>query len=256
MRALQEAEQRAMRAGLGHAVQIEPGIDLLPAPRELRSLAAADRRQRRRLAVLAMPASLRRRRLVAVMQRALARRAALSFRRVGRRLRQRGRLRNGLTCFATLSHSARSSSLSARLRRGGVGMSRHSSSTVRRFIDVVAEAADVRGGASNRGTGLTLGRGCRQRHRLCHRRPARLAWRTAAFVAAAGASSGLAPFGHPSADRPAETALRSSPTAARPARHLACPRATGSRLFGTSMTKRAPCFSRPATRPASAPAPK
>ena len=34
---------------LRHAVQIEPGIDLLAAARQMRSLAAADRRQRRRL---------------------------------------------------------------------------------------------------------------------------------------------------------------------------------------------------------------
>jgi hypothetical protein len=32
-------------------------------------------------------------------------------------------LRSGLICFATLSHSARSSSLSGRLRRGGAGNS-------------------------------------------------------------------------------------------------------------------------------------
>ena len=31
MRALQESEQHAMRAGLRHAVQIEPGVDLLAA---------------------------------------------------------------------------------------------------------------------------------------------------------------------------------------------------------------------------------
>src|SRR3954451_12695920 len=35
----------------------------------------------------------------------------------------RCRLRNGLTCLATLSHSARSSSLRPRLRRGGSGNS-------------------------------------------------------------------------------------------------------------------------------------
>ena len=49
MGALQEAEQRAMRPRLRHAVQVEPGIDLLPAARQMRPLAAADRRQRRRL---------------------------------------------------------------------------------------------------------------------------------------------------------------------------------------------------------------
>jgi hypothetical protein len=35
----------------------------------------------------------------------------------------RGCLRSGLTCLATLSHSARSSSLKTRLRRGGTGIS-------------------------------------------------------------------------------------------------------------------------------------
>ena len=35
----------------------------------------------------------------------------------------RCRLRSGLTCLATLSHSARSSSLRPRLRRGGSGNS-------------------------------------------------------------------------------------------------------------------------------------
>ena len=49
MGALQEAEQRAMRARLRHAVQVEPGVDLLAPARQMRPLAAADRRQRRRL---------------------------------------------------------------------------------------------------------------------------------------------------------------------------------------------------------------
>ena len=49
MGALQEAEQRPMRPRLRHAVQVEPGIDLLPPARQMRPLAAADRRQRRRL---------------------------------------------------------------------------------------------------------------------------------------------------------------------------------------------------------------
>src|SRR3954454_21808217 len=46
----------------------------------------------------------------------------------------RCRLRNGLTCLATLSHSARSSSLRPRLRRGGSGNSGIKSGR-RRFID-------------------------------------------------------------------------------------------------------------------------
>ena len=49
MGALQEAEQRAMRARLRHAVQVEPGVDLLSSARQMRPLAAADWRQRRRL---------------------------------------------------------------------------------------------------------------------------------------------------------------------------------------------------------------
>src|ERR1043166_9033406 len=49
MGALQEAEQRPMRPRLRHAVEVEPGVDLLPPTRQMRSLAAADWRQRRRL---------------------------------------------------------------------------------------------------------------------------------------------------------------------------------------------------------------
>jgi hypothetical protein len=46
--ALQKAEQRAMGARLRHAMQVEPGIDLLPPARQLRALATPERRQRRR----------------------------------------------------------------------------------------------------------------------------------------------------------------------------------------------------------------
>ena len=49
MGALQETEQCAMRPHLRHAVQVEPGVDLLSSARQMRPLAAADRRQRRRL---------------------------------------------------------------------------------------------------------------------------------------------------------------------------------------------------------------
>src|SRR5207237_597035 len=41
MRALQEAEQRAMCPRLRHAVQVEPGIDLLSPARQMRPVAAA-----------------------------------------------------------------------------------------------------------------------------------------------------------------------------------------------------------------------
>ena len=46
--ALQEARKRAVGAGLRHAMQVEPGFDLLAAARQLRALAASQRRQRRR----------------------------------------------------------------------------------------------------------------------------------------------------------------------------------------------------------------
>src|ERR1700722_7439503 len=48
MGALQEPEQCPVRAGLGHAVQIKPGIDFLPSARKLRTLATPKRDQRRR----------------------------------------------------------------------------------------------------------------------------------------------------------------------------------------------------------------
>src|SRR3954469_11072398 len=48
MGALQKAEQRTMRPRLRHAMQVEPCIDLLAPARQMRPLAAADRRQRRR----------------------------------------------------------------------------------------------------------------------------------------------------------------------------------------------------------------
>src|SRR5438093_13325959 len=57
----------------------------------------------------------------------------------------RCRLRNGLTCLATLSHSARASSLRPRLRRGGSGNSGIKLDR-RRFIDdgdIGADGADA-----------------------------------------------------------------------------------------------------------------
>jgi hypothetical protein len=44
------------------------------------------------------------------------------------------RLRSGLTCLATLSHNARSSSLRPRLRRGGGGVNSVIEFEGRRFI--------------------------------------------------------------------------------------------------------------------------
>ena len=115
--ALKERQQRAMRPGLRHAVQIEPAFDLFPAARQLRAFAAAQWRQRRRLIRLedfcgpcrfagcfGKPADF-------------AAAGGSSTGAVGA-FGARGFFRSGLTCFATLSHSARSSSLSARLRRG------------------------------------------------------------------------------------------------------------------------------------------
>ena len=43
-----KSEQRAVGARLRHAMQVEPGIDLLPPTRKLRALATSERRQRRR----------------------------------------------------------------------------------------------------------------------------------------------------------------------------------------------------------------
>src|SRR3954447_22278782 len=46
---LQERLQRAMRPALGHAMQIETGVNLLAAARQLRALAPTQRHERRRL---------------------------------------------------------------------------------------------------------------------------------------------------------------------------------------------------------------
>ena len=46
--ALKETRQGPVRAGLRHAVQVEPGFDLFPAARKLRTLAASQWRERGR----------------------------------------------------------------------------------------------------------------------------------------------------------------------------------------------------------------
>ena len=167
------------------------------------------------------------------------------------------RLRSGLTCLATLSHSARSSSLRPRLRRGGSGNSGIESGR-RRFIDdgdigagdaepVLSKplqpwaAARAAAPASPRQPGPP--ELAKQPRPMKAVQPRAGCWSPRSPRAAAQRSCSTARF--------AGTALRFSPTAAHPA-PAACGRAPiGSRLFGTSMTKRALWRSRPATLPAS-----
>src|ERR1700681_1510313 len=85
MGALQKAEQRPVRACLGHAVQVEPGIDLLAATRQVRTLAAADRCQRRRFR--SWRRNDRRRRWRLWRGHRFRRGLGLGFRRSDRRLR-------------------------------------------------------------------------------------------------------------------------------------------------------------------------
>ena len=125
-----KSEEHTMGAGLRHAMQIEPGIDFLAPARKLRTLAASERRQRRRC-----------RRQSGFIGRigltcGTGGGATTGFTAAGASacsaaFATRGFFRNGLVCLATLSHSARSSSLSARLRRGG---STSSGMTRERFI--------------------------------------------------------------------------------------------------------------------------
>ena len=171
----------------------------------------------------------------------------------------RCRLRSGLTCLATLSHSARSSSLRPRLRRGS-GVSSGIEFEDRRFMGG-CDIGGGGGGGRSSGTGSILGRasGSGTGFAMAAWRGRRLRGRRPLAAApgprpASRRSSGL--LADPSADRPAETVLRFSPTAARPAPASCGPAPTGSRLFGTSMTKRMLWRRRPDTLPASAPAPK
>src|SRR5882757_5319022 len=123
----------------------------------------------------------------------------------------RCRLRNGLTCLATLSQSACSSSLRPRLRRGGSGNSGIKLED-RRFI-----------GGIGGGDGGTF----REPGRCSGALPAaapvlqlwlgQLEWPAFASSLPPVASPPAHQFSGPSADRFAETALRFFPTVARPA---------------------------------------
>ena len=165
----------------------------------------------------------------------------------------RGRLRSGLTCFATLSHSARSSSLRLRLRRGGI-VFRGSSSTSGVSSRWRKRRCDV---ADRFGSRLDFGPGRRQRHRLYHGglrgwlgTAPRCCWprhpsETAPQIAL-DASLGFAILQRIDLRKQFCDFLR------RPRvrhRHLAAARGTGSRLFGSSMTKRI-LWRKPARHPA------
>ena len=155
--------------------------------------------------------------------------------------RRRGFFRSGLTCRATLSQSARSSSLE--LRRRGEGGGSGIENDCGRFMDGGCAAA--RGSADSTGGGALFGRS-RARARVAATAVAACRWSSRPLAQPAD------PLREPSAD----TAWRSAPTAAHPASAACAPRASGSRLLGTSITKRMLLLSRPAIFPASGPAPK
>ena len=165
MGALQEAGQRAVGAGLRHAVQIEPGVDLLAAARQLRALAAC--RAAPAAAAAGCARTFRRRRAASAeatgfggdrrFRGRLVRDAACAF-------AARGFFRSGLVCLATLSHNARSSSLrracgAAATADSGIGR------TGRSFHRLRWRGVCDGAGAARR-TGSITGRGCRQRHRV------------------------------------------------------------------------------------------
>src|SRR4051812_8463002 len=127
--------------------------------------------------------------------------------------RARCRLRSGLTCVATLSQSARSSSLRPRLRRGG---SVNSGIVVRRFIGgiVGSDAGVFREPERWQAAPPALAPVLRQ--------PGPLEWvgqleRPALASSLPPVASPEHPFSGPWADRFAETALRFFPTVALPA---------------------------------------
>ena len=168
-----------MGADLRHAVQIDPGVDFLAAARKLRALAASDRRQRRRFRLELRNDPRRRQR-----PRRSAGSARLASPPASRWAASRAcRLRSGLTCFATLSHSARSSSLKPRLRRGGTGISGMSSTAGASWTVAIAAAGDDGAACRNR---LDLRAAPGQRHRLYDSGLARLRG-----VGAAAACGGL-----------------------------------------------------------------
>ena len=264
MGALQEARQRAVGAGLRHAVQVEPGIDLLSAARQLRALAASERRQRRRG---------RRHRLW--RSRNLGGwkwfRRSGGF-RGGRRFRiRRSRLRlGGARLFAQrLGLPGDALPQRALFFAQAALAARRGRQFRNRVADVSSAAAIVMAIMTTRWRrasrlGAMFGPRFRQRHRLWRLAPVRRSARRrrrgargdGAGVRRLRAGLRAGPLADPSTDRPAETALRFSPMAADPAPASCGPAPTGSRLFGTRMTKRMLCRSRPDTCPASAPAPK
>ena len=118
MGALQEAEQRPVGVSLGHAVQIEPRLDLLFGPLQF------ERSRRPSGASGGMAGFAMRTAGAAAIGRGdgadrVAGAAGEGSVRGGVCVFATRCFRSGLTCFATASHSARSSSLSAR-RRGEV----------------------------------------------------------------------------------------------------------------------------------------
>ncbi len=159
----------------------------------------------------------------------------------------RCRLRSGLTCLATLSHSARSSSLRPRLRRGGTGNLGDRTRRPPFICGSDSGGADAAGALVE--TGAMTGRGS----------GSGTIFVASAWMAAVTSGGFSAPF----------SSLAGSFNALVCGNSLAIlsdgrssgtgslrPRAAGSRLFGTRMTKRALWRIRPETLPASAPAPK
>ena len=199
--------------------------------------------------------------LISAKPRALQQRALPSSGEAVSGFAARGFFRSGFVCLATLSHSARSSSLR---RACGAAEPTIPGSKGGRFIGCGdSDDGDGDGGAP-RGLGFDdraappAAAPCRSRLARLRASQARRRW-PRLWGSEREVSGGFAPFfgllADPSKDRLAETVLRFSPRAADPAA-ASCGRApTGSRLFGTSMTKRMLCRKRPETRPASAPAP-
>ena len=163
------------------------------------------------------------------------------------------RLRNGLTCLATLSHSARSSSLRPRLRRGGSGNSGIELDG-RRFID----DGDIGAGDADAALRKPLQpwAAAREAAPASPRQPGPPGVAKAPLLASAvlpeprawcwsprspraASPRSSAPWTDLSAARFAGTVLRSVSDGRASGTGILRPRATGSRLFGTRMTKRA-----------------
>ena len=129
----------------------------------------------------------------------------------------RCRLRSGLTCLGDASHSARSSSLRPRLRRGGAGNSEHRARRPALHRRGSGEVTMVR--LSD--TGATCGRASGSGTGLGRRAPAQppvvCRWRRGRPCGGCRRGRRSQRASSPSAASSAETASRSSPTAARPA---------------------------------------